>query len=124
MAVRASDLGATTPMGATPASEGAYLRCSAPSATKVSLLCGGAAAPDPSDLLLPTWRRNLGGLRARSGDGSAYMFWIDSPIPAAELGSGPKRDPWARELAPQPAFPNYAGLCVAISTCMAAMSPG
>jgi 1,4-alpha-glucan branching enzyme len=108
MAVQASDLGGTTPMGATPAAGGTYLRCWAPSATQVSLIYDASGTPMPGDALQPLGDGTWAGFAPALRDGDTYMFWVDGPDPTAQWGSGPKRDPRARELAPQPTFPGCA----------------
>ena len=45
------------------------------------------------------------GLVATANEGDPYQFWVVGPG-----GSGPKRDPYARELSPASAFPNCNSL--------------
>src|SRR5260370_41790893 len=108
MAVQASDLGGTTPMGATPTPHGTYLRCWAPLATQVALICDASAKPMPGDALQRLGDGSWAGFAPGLRDGDTYMFWVDGPDPTAKCGSGAKRDPRARELALHPPFPGCA----------------
>jgi 1,4-alpha-glucan branching enzyme len=108
MVVQISDLGGKTPMGATPALTGTYVRCWAPSATRVALIQDAAATPLAGDALHPLGDGSWAGFATNLRDGDTYMFWIDGPDPTQKWGSGAKRDPQARELALQPAFPACA----------------
>src|SRR6188472_2603033 len=82
-----------TPMGANLTGAGATFRVWAPRAHRVHACVNGAAA-DESNLLTANdaghWRGFLSGVRERD----RYMFFV-----AGDGGSGPKRDPFARELA-------------------------
>jgi 1,4-alpha-glucan branching enzyme len=108
MAVQPSDLGRMTPMGATPAAAGTYLRCWAPSATRIALIPDSSAEPAPGDDLQPLGDESWAGFVADMRDGDTYMFWVEGPDPTAQWGSGAKRDPRARELSPRPSFPGCA----------------
>jgi 1,4-alpha-glucan branching enzyme len=97
-----------TPMGATIGHGGATFRTWAPRARAVYLVlegeCAAAAAegwqPSEENRLTPLGDETWGGFLAGVGEGYRYMFWV------AGLGSqGLKRDPYARELTTDPAFP-------------------
>ena len=106
MPVLASDLGTATPMGATPRAHGTYLRCWAPSASRVALIASAQARPAAGDSLFPLSDGTFAGFAPGLFEGATYMFWVDGPDPTAPWGSGAKRDPRARELATDPAFPD------------------
>jgi 1,4-alpha-glucan branching enzyme len=85
-----------TPMGATLVEGGATFRVWAPGARSVHVALGGVEgyAPKPDDALVQNpdsghWTGFFPGVV----DGAKYRFWV-----VGEGGSGPKRDPWAREL--------------------------
>jgi 1,4-alpha-glucan branching enzyme len=82
-----------TPMGANLSASGATFRVWAPHAHRVHACVNGAAA-DESNLLTANeaghWRGFLPGVRDRD----RYKFFV-----VGDGGSGPKRDPFARELA-------------------------
>jgi 1,4-alpha-glucan branching enzyme len=97
-----------TPMGATLVTGGAAFRVWAPAAHAVYAITDelGAArtaawTPQDKDLLTRqpdgTWTGFMRGLR----DGSPYRYWV-----VGDGGQGFKRDPYARELGTQPAFPD------------------
>jgi 1,4-alpha-glucan branching enzyme len=108
MSVLASDLGSATPMGATPRTNGTYLRCWAPSASRVALISSAQARPAAADALFPLGDGTFAGFAPGLLEGGAYMFWVDGPDPTVPWGSGAKRDPRARELTAMPAFPDCA----------------
>jgi 1,4-alpha-glucan branching enzyme len=95
---------ADTPMGATLTAGGATFRVWAPRARSVYLagVFGGVARTPPSDALL--MRRDgagyWSGFLAGVSDGDEYRFHV-----IGEGSSGPKRDPYAREMARDAAFP-------------------
>jgi 1,4-alpha-glucan branching enzyme len=97
-----------TPMGANLVADGATFRAWAPRAHAVHVITGELAAarapgwsPRDEDLLARrddgTWTGFVAGIR----DGSPYRFWV-----TGEAGAGFKRDPYARELGTDPAFPD------------------
>ena len=97
-------------MGATPSQGGVIFRTWAPTARDVYVVTDPAATnqwctwtPDATDRLIPlgdgTWAGFVPGL----GDGDPYLFWVRGPEGGSE---GFKRDPYARELAIGPEFPN------------------
>ncbi len=92
-------------MGATIFQGGAGFRTWAPNATAVAVVAGPrlttVQAPDPTDALAPLGDGSWGGFLAGVGDGDPYMFFV-----TGGGGAGWKRDPFARELTPTPAFPN------------------
>ena len=106
MVVQASSLGDNAPMGATVAAGGTYLRCWAPSATRVALIPNATATALPEDALYPLGDGSWAGFAPNLHDGDTYMFWIDGPDPTVPGGSGAKRDPRASELALAPPFPD------------------
>ena len=102
-----------TPMGATVIAGGTTFRTWAPRARNVYLLSGDALAgsaaagwtPSPDDRLTPLGDETWAGFLPGAGDGTQYMFWVEG------VGAtGLKRDPYARELSADPAFP--ASYCV------------
>jgi 1,4-alpha-glucan branching enzyme len=104
------NISANTAMGANLLSAGgATFRAWAPLATAVYIngtFAGSLLAGQTDDLLLAKdgngyWTGFVG--PAQEGD--PYRFWVVGPG-----GSGYKRDPYARELAPAPAFPNCDSL--------------
>jgi 1,4-alpha-glucan branching enzyme len=108
MAVAFQFVGAYTPLGANLVPGGATFRAWAPRAESLFLLTGPALtasaapgfAPDPADQFTPLGDGTWGGFLANATDGLEYLFWVDGPG-----SSGPKRDPYARELTATPAFP-------------------
>jgi len=96
-------------MGATPVAGGTAFRTWAPNAHAVSVVAASRLLqrpaltwrPDPADALAPLGDGSWGGFRDGIGDGDAYMFFIEG-----EAGAGWKRDPYARELTLEPAFPD------------------
>jgi 1,4-alpha-glucan branching enzyme len=104
------NISANTPMGANllPGG-GATFRAWAPLATAVYIngtFAGSLLTGPTDDLLLAKdangyWTGFVGSAR----EGDPYRFWVVGPG-----GSGYKRDPYARELAPASAFPNCDSL--------------
>jgi 1,4-alpha-glucan branching enzyme len=98
-----------SPMGATPAARGTTFRTWAPNAHSVSVVAGARLTerpvltwrPDPDDALVRLGDGTWGGFREAIGDGDAYMFFVEG-----DAGSSWKRDPYARELTLEPAFPD------------------
>jgi 1,4-alpha-glucan branching enzyme len=96
-------------MGATAVAGGATFRAWAPNAHNVSVVAGSrllqrpdlAWRPDPADALVPLGDGSWGGFREGIGDGDAYMFFVEG-----DAGAEWKRDPYARELTLEPAFPD------------------
>ena len=100
-----ANISGKTPMGANLVADGASFRAWAPLSTTVYVngtFGGSAVTGQTDDLLL---KKDLNGYwtgfvkGAREGD--PYRFWVVGPG-----GSGYKRDPYARELAPASEFPN------------------
>lgn len=93
MAASLEHISDNTPMGANLTDGGATFRAWAPKAQRVHA-CVTGAAPDETNLLTRDerghWRGFLPGVRDRD----RYKFFV-----VGEGGSGPKRDPFARELA-------------------------
>jgi 1,4-alpha-glucan branching enzyme len=99
-----------TPFGATLLDTGVLFRVCAPTASEVYLV---TEADDTANwtTFTPTVSRRLEALgdgtfgifASGLGEGAKYLFWINGP---AGDTAGFKRDPYARELAPQPSFPN------------------
>ena len=105
-----ANISANTPMGANVVSSGgATFRAWAPlaSAVYISGTFGGAAMTGQTANLLLAKDANgyWTGFVATANEGDAYQFWVVGPE-----GSGPKRDPYARELSPSAAFPNCNSL--------------
>ena len=104
-------IGPRTPMGATVVDGGVTFRTWAPHARDVFLMRDpqileappAGWAPDPADRLVPLGDGTWAGFAAGMGEDSLYLFWIDGTG-----GSGPKRDPYARELGDD--FPRCACL--------------
>jgi len=90
-----------TPMGANLVADGATFRVWAPDAQKVYVIgdFNGWTASDP--WLLQNSGGYWAGFLANVNDGTLYKFWVDG-----EGSSGPKRDPYAREL--EQTWPNPA----------------
>lgn len=110
MPVLNQNVGRQTPMGATIVTGGTTFRTWAPTAQDVYVVTDPSATsswsqwkPDPADRMTPldddTWAGFVPGI----GDGDPYLFWIRGPVGGT---AGFKRDPYARELAVQPPFPN------------------
>lgn len=105
-----ANISANTPMGANLVPEGgATFRAWAPLATAVYIngtFGGSSLTGQTNDLLLDEDTHGYWtGFVAGAGEGDPYRFWVVGPG-----GSGYKRDPYARELAPASAFPNCNGL--------------
>jgi 1,4-alpha-glucan branching enzyme len=103
-------VGRHTGMGATLVPGGATFRTWAPSARAVHVVTEAHAAPDwsgctPADeaLLAPLGDGTWAGFVPGIADGTPYLFWVQGPPGGSE---GFKRDPYARELAICPAFPD------------------
>jgi 1,4-alpha-glucan branching enzyme len=101
-------INSATPMGANLVEGGATFRVWAPSAIDLYVVTDDLPAarepgwiPRESDRLLrqhdATWTGFVPGVK----EGTRYRFYV-----VGEGGSGFKRDPWARELGTQPAFPD------------------
>ena len=113
MSVQFQFVDPTTPMGATLIAGGATFRTWAPRAENVYLLTGDALAgatgagwtPSADDRLTSLNDETWGGFLPGANDGTQYMFWVEGTG-----ATGPKRDPYARELSAEPAFP--ASYCV------------
>src|SRR5438132_2593235 len=105
-----ANISPNTPMGATlVAGGGATLRAWAPLAKAVYIngTFGDSSMSGQSDdlLLVNHGKGYWAGFVARAREGDPYRFWVEGPG-----GSGHKRDPYARELAPASAFPNCDSL--------------
>ena len=104
-------IGLRTKMGATVVEGGVTFRTWAPQARDVFLMRDPTIleapptgwGPDPGDRLVPLGDGTWAGFAAGMGEGAPYLFWIDGTG-----GSGPKRDPYARELGDD--FPRCACL--------------
>lgn len=93
-----------TPMGANlvPDGSGATFRAWAPSALKVHLISEHSGwNPTASNLLNREEQGYWSGFWPNFQDGSRYKFYV-----VGTGNEGPKRDPYARELSNQPAWPN------------------
>src|SRR5712691_10599613 len=94
-------IGPLTPMGATVIDGGVTFRTWAPNARDVFLMRNpeimdapsAGWTPDPTDRLNPLGDGTWAGFAPGMGEGAPYLFWIDGTG-----SSGPKRDPYAREL--------------------------
>jgi 1,4-alpha-glucan branching enzyme len=87
---------ATTPIGATLVDGGATFRVWAPGARAVHVALDGVEGyqPTPDDALVEDpVSHHWTGFFPDVVDGTRYRFWV-----VGTGGSGPKRDPWAREL--------------------------
>ena len=108
MNVQFESVGRATPMGANLVPGGATFRTWAPRARNVYLVTGDALSqsssagwtPSPGDRLQPLGDETWAGFIAGAADGLRYMFWIEG-----QASQGLKRDPLARELTLDPAFP-------------------
>jgi 1,4-alpha-glucan branching enzyme len=105
-----ANISANTPMGANLVSGGgATFRAWAPMATAVYIngTFGGSLLTGQTDNLLLAKNANgyWTGFVSSAQEGDNYTFLVVGPG-----GTGPKRDPYARELAPQSAFPNCKNL--------------
>jgi 1,4-alpha-glucan branching enzyme len=97
-----------TPMGATLVEGGATVRTWAPSALDVYVVTSGQPTadwsswiPTPSERLVPLGDGTWAGFVPDLAEGDPYLFWVRG------AGSeGFKRDPYARELATEPSFPD------------------
>jgi 1,4-alpha-glucan branching enzyme len=101
-------INAATPMGANLEEAGATFRAWAPGAIDVYVITSDLPAsrepgwvPRESDRLLRRDDGTWAGFVPDLTDGSPYRFYV-----VGEGSSGFKRDPWARELGTQPAFPD------------------
>src|SRR5580692_8989141 len=99
-----------TPMGANLASGGgATFRAWAPLASAIYINGTFAGTPTtgqtPNLLLAEDANGYWSGFVSTAQEGDPYRFWVEGPG-----GSGPKRDPYARELSPAAAFPNCNSL--------------
>ena len=105
-----ANISPNTPMGANLVSGGgATFRAWAPVASAVYIngTFGGAAMMGQTANLQLAKDANgyWTGFVAAAQEGDPYQFWVVGPG-----GAGPKRDPYARELAPAAAFPNCNSL--------------
>jgi len=101
-----ANISPNTPMGANLVSGGgATFRVWAPLASAVYIngIFNGTTTTGQADKLLFEKDRNgyWTGFVAEAKEGDPYHFWVEGPG-----GSGYKRDPYARELAPASAFPD------------------
>ena len=103
-------VGVNTPMGATLVAGGITVRTWAPNARDVYVVTSSAETegwsswtPVDSARLIPLGDGTWAGFVAGMQEGDPYLFWIRGPAGGSE---GFKRDPYARELAGTPAFPN------------------
>jgi 1,4-alpha-glucan branching enzyme len=110
--MRVSDrqVGRTTPMGATLVPGGATFRTWAPAARAVYVVTDGHATagwtrwtPCAEARLHPLGDGTWAGFMPDVADGDPYLFWVVGPEDGSE---GFKRDPYARELATLPPFPD------------------
>jgi 1,4-alpha-glucan branching enzyme len=97
-------------MGATLQAGGATLRTLAPNARDLFLATDAIASvgwtswsPGPKDRLKPLGDGTWAGFVAGVGESDPYLFWGRGPVAGTE---GFKRNPYARELATTPTFPN------------------
>lgn len=111
MPVLNEHIGNDTPLGATTlAIGGATFRTWAPAARDVYLVSDAATSagwstwtPTASERLFPRGDGTWAGFLTDAAEGNPYLFWIRGPEGGSE---GFKRDPYARELAVDPVFPN------------------
>lgn len=110
MGITIENVGASTPMGATVVPGGATFRTWAPNAHDVYIVLDSEATNNWSRWDVDegcrltrlddgTWAGFASGLV----EGDPYLFWVRGPSGGTE---GFKRDPYARELASLPFFPN------------------
>lgn len=109
MPTRSDHVDTNTPLGANLAAGGVTFRVLAPAAREMYVLTGASLAaaqlpgfvPSASDQLFNlgdhTWAAFVPGL----GEGDPYRFWV-----VGNAGAGLKRDPRARSLGVNPAYPN------------------
>lgn len=104
------DVGARTPMGATLVNDGVVFRVWAPGAREVYVVTDEAEtqgwqswAPRPERRLQPLGDGTFVGGVDGLAEGAPYLYWVVGPLGGSE---GFKRDPYARELAVNPSFPN------------------
>ncbi len=95
MPVSLENISTSTPMGANLINNGATFRVWAPNATAVYITGDfNSGQPDDTTLLNQIGNGHWAGFVPNATDRQRYMFYVDG------LGSsGPKRDPYARELA-------------------------
>ena len=110
MPVLNQNVGRQSPMGATIVTGGTTFRTWAPTAQDVYVVTDPSATsswsqwkPDPADRMTPLGDDTWAGFVPGIGDGDPYLFWIRGSVGGT---AGFKRDPYARELAVQPPFPN------------------
>src|SRR5215472_12640012 len=111
-----ANISASTPMGANLVpGGGATFRAWGPLATAVYIngtFGGSPLTGQTNDLLLAKDANGYWtGFVSRAGESDPYRFWVVGPG-----GSGYKRDPYARELAPASAFPNCSSLIRSAAT--------
>ena len=101
---------AAMPMGATLIQGGVLFRTWAPAARDVYVVTDADSTaawttwtPEPSARLFPLGDGTWAGFVPAMTDGAPYLFWVRGPEEGAE---GFKRDPYARELADEPEFPD------------------
>ncbi len=97
-------IGANTPLGANLTNNGATFRVWAPAASEVHLKLNQPTAsftPGPGTILTKDANGFWGGFVAGVKDGDAYRFFVVGPG-----GKGWKRDPYAREMGMNPAWPD------------------
>lgn len=112
MPVSQQHIGPDTRMGANLVDGGATFRTWAPSARDVYVVtdAGSTASwsswtPNPSARLVERDDGTWAGFVPNIRDGAPYLFWIRGPVDG-KGSEGFKRDPYARELAASPAYPN------------------
>lgn len=110
MPVLNQGIGRETPMGTSLVPGGAVFRTWAPAARDVYIVVDARATenwtrwtPDPAARLIPLGDETWAGFLPGISDGAPYLFWVRGPEGGTE---GFKRDPYARELATQPPFPD------------------
>jgi 1,4-alpha-glucan branching enzyme len=103
-------VGTSSAMGATLGGGGTGFRTWAPNARAVAVLAGAPLAPAatkagfapaPTDAMEALGDGSWGGFLPGIGEGDPYLFFIQG-----NGSAGWKRDPWARELSADPAYPN------------------
>jgi 1,4-alpha-glucan branching enzyme len=107
---RAFEVDQTTPMGATLVEGGVTFRLWAPDAREAYVVTEDEPtdgwrtwSPRPERRLERLGDGTFAGGVVGLGEGAAYLYWIVGP---EDGSSGFKRDPYARELATSPLFPN------------------